>query len=225
MRRYWLILFYGFQLIYSRSSCRQNWYLLGFMLVIEVSLYYHTLFLGRSCLFPESPTGLLLFTAQWHLTVCNPVDCSTPGFPVHHHLPEYAQTHVHWVGDATQPPHSLSPPSPPASVFPSIRVFPNELTLHIRWPKYWSFSYSISSANEYLGLISFRTDLKDQTFRFDLLVVQGTLKNLLQDQLESINSSALSDVYGPTLASIHEYWKNHSFDYRDLCWQCDVSAF
>ena len=72
MRRYWLILFYGFQLIYSRSSVRQNWYLVDFMLVMEGSLCYHTLFLGRSCLFPESPSGLLLLSAQWHLTVCTP---------------------------------------------------------------------------------------------------------------------------------------------------------
>ena len=89
------------------------------------------------------------------LTVCNPMDCSMPGFPVLHHLPEFAQTHVHWLGDAFQPSHPLSPSSPPASIFPSIRVFSSESALRIRWPKYWSFSFNISPSNEYSGLISF----------------------------------------------------------------------
>ena len=102
------------------------------------------------------------------------MDWSTPAFPVLHHLLEFAQTHVHWVSDAIQPSHPLSPPSPPALVFPSIRVFSNESALSIRWPKYWSFSFSISPSNEYSGLISFRIDW------FDLLAVQGTLKSLLQ---------------------------------------------
>ena len=98
------------------------------------------------------------------------------------------------------------------SIFPSIRVFSNESVLHIRWPKYWSFSFSISSSNEYSGLISFRIDW------FDLLAVQGTLKSLLQHHSsKAINSSALSLLYSPTPTSIHDYWKNHSFDYMDLC--------
>ena len=80
------------------------------------------------------------------------IDCSTPGFPVHHQLPEPTQTHVHHVGDAIQPFHPLSSPSPPVSIFPSIRVFSNESALHIRWPNYWSFSFSISPSN--LGLTS-----------------------------------------------------------------------
>ena len=101
------------------------------------------------------------------------MDCSTPAFPVLHHLLEFAQTHVHWVSDTIQPSHPLSPPSP-ALVFPSIRVFSNESALPIRWPKFWSFSFSISPSNEYSGLISFRIDW------FDLFAVQGTLKRLLQ---------------------------------------------
>ena len=107
------------------------------------------------------------------------------------------------------------------SIFPSIRVFFNESALHIRWPKYWSFSFSISPSNEYSALISFRTDW------FDLLAVQGILKSLLQYHLmfESINSSVLSFLYGPALTSIHNYWKNHGFDYTKLCWQNYVSAF
>ena len=100
------------------------------------------------------------------------------------------------------------------SIFPSIRVFSNESFLCIRWPKYWSFSVSISPLNEYSGLISFRMDW------LDLLAVQGTLKSLLQhhsvgqllQQFKSINSLALSFLYGPTFTSIHVYWKNHSFD-------------
>ena len=88
------------------------------------------------------------------------------------------------------------------SIIPSIRVFVNESVLHIRWPKYWSFSFSISPSNEYSGLIS-----------LDLLAVQGTLKSLLQHySSKNINSLAFSLLYGPTLTSIHDYWKNHSLD-------------
>ena len=107
-------------------------------------------------------------------TLCDPMDCSTPGLPVHHQFPESVQTHVRWGSDAIQPSHPLLSPSLPATIFPSIRVFSNESVLHIRWPKYWSFSFSISPSNEYSGLISFRMDW------LDLLVIQGTLKSLLQ---------------------------------------------
>ena len=102
------------------------------------------------------------------------MDCSMPRFPVLHYLLEFAQTHVCWVGDAIQPSHPLCPLLLLPSVFPSIRVFSNYLAFSIRWPKYWSFSYSISLSNEYPRLISFRIDW------FDLLAVQGTLKSLLQ---------------------------------------------
>ena len=102
-----------------------------------------------------------------HVWLCNPVDCSTLGFPVLHYLPELAQIHVHWVGHAIQPSCPLSSRSP-AFNLSHIRVFSNELALHIRWPKYWSFS--ISPSNEYWGLISFRIDW------FDFLAVQETLK-------------------------------------------------
>ena len=87
--------------------------------------------------------------AQLYLTLCYPMDCSRPGFPVHHQLPEVAQTQVHRVSDAIQASHPLSSPSPPAFIFPSIRIFSNESVLHIRWPKYWSFSFSINPSNEY----------------------------------------------------------------------------
>ena len=109
--------------------------------------------------------------AQSCPTLCDPMNRSTPGLPVHHQLPESTQTHVH--SDAIQPSHPLSSPSPPA-LNPSIRNFSNESALCIRWPKCWRFSFNISPSNEYPGLISFRMDW------LDLLAVQGTLKSLLQ---------------------------------------------
>ena len=107
-------------------------------------------------------------------TLCDHMDCSTPGFPVQHQLPEFTQIHVHWVGDYFQASHPLSSPFFPSSIFPRIRVFSKEPVLRIRWPKYWSFSFSISPSNEHSGLISFRMDW------LDFLVVQETLKSLLQ---------------------------------------------
>ena len=103
------------------------------------------------------------------------------------------------------------------SVFPSIRVFSNESVLHNRWPNYWSFSFSISPSDEYLGLISFRIRW------FDLLAVQKTLKSLLQ-HLNSKASILWRSAFFMVQLS-HDYWKNHSFDYTDLCWQSDISAF
>ena len=99
---------------------------------------------------------------------------STPGLPVHHQPPEFTQTHVHQVGDGIQPSHPLLSPSPPAPIPPSIRVFSNESTLCMRWPKYWGFSFSISPSYEHPGLVSIRVDW------LDLLAVQETLKSLLQ---------------------------------------------
>ena len=107
-------------------------------------------------------------------TLCKPMNCSTPGLPVHHQLLEFTQTHVHQVSDAIQPSHPLSSPLLLPPILPSIRVFSNESTLRMRWPKSWSFSFSISPSNEHPGLISFRMDW------LDLLAVQGTLKSLLQ---------------------------------------------
>ena len=107
-------------------------------------------------------------------TLCNLMDCSTPGLPVHHQLLELAQTHLHLVGDAIQTSHPLLPLFLLPSIFPSIRIFSSESVLCIRWPKYWSFSFSISPSNEYSGLISFRMDW------LDLLAVQWTPKHLLQ---------------------------------------------
>ena len=105
--------------------------------------------------------------AQSCPTLCDPTNCSMPGLPVHHQLQESTQTHVHWVGDAIQPSHPLLSPFFLPSNFPSIRVFSNESTLRIRWPKYWSFRFNISPSNEHLGLICFRIDW------LDLLAAKG----------------------------------------------------
>ena len=96
--------------------------------------------------------------AKLYQTLCDPMHCSTPGFSVLHCLLEFAQTHVHGVGDAIQPTCPLSPFLLLPSIFPSIRVFSYESTLHTRWPKYWSFSFSFGPSNEYSGLISFRIE-------------------------------------------------------------------
>ena len=109
--------------------------------------------------------------AQSCPTLCDPMNHSTPGLPVHHQLLESTQTHVHCVGDAIQPSHPLLSPSFLPLMFLSIRVFSNESVLHIRWLKYWSFSFNISPSNEYSGLISFMMDW------FDLFAVQGTLES------------------------------------------------
>ena len=105
------------------------------------------------------------------------------------------------------------------SIFPSIRVFSNESTLHIRWPKYWRFSFSISPSNEYSGLISFRMDW------LDLLAAQGTLKSLLQHHSSKTSVLWCSALFIVQLTSVHDYWKNHILDQTDLCWQSTVSAF
>ena len=110
------------------------------------------------------------------------MNSSTPGLPVHPQLPEFTQTHVHQVGDAIQPSHPLSSPSPPAPIPPSIRVFSNESTLRMRWPKYWSFSFSIIPSKEILGLISFRMDW------LDLLAVQGTQESSPISQLNFLTA-------------------------------------
>ena len=111
--------------------------------------------------------------AQLCLTLCDSMNPSTPGLPVHHQLPEFTQTHVRWVVMPSNHLILCHPLLLLPSIIRSIRVFSNELAFLIRWPKYWSFSFSISPSSEYSGLISFRMDW------LDLLAVQGTLKNLL----------------------------------------------
>ena len=134
---------------------------------------------------------------QLCLTLCDTMNHSMPGLPVHHQLPESPDPNVRCIGDAIQLifccPLLLLP-----SIFPSLRVFSNESALHIRWPKYWSFSFNIRPSNEHPGLISFRKDW------LDLLAVQGTLKSLFQH-----HSSKASILWH---SAIHYYWKNHSLD-------------
>ena len=107
-------------------------------------------------------------------TLCDPMNCSMPGLPVHHQLPEFTQTHGHWVSDAIQPSHPLWSPSPPAPNPSQHQSLFQWVTFCMRWPKYWSFSFSISPSKEIPGLISFIMDW------LDLLAAQGTLKSLLQ---------------------------------------------
>ena len=133
------------------------------------------------------------------------MDCSTPGLPVHNKLQNVLKL---MSIEPVKPSNNLILYHPLVllpSIFPSIWVFPNESVLHIRWPKYSSFSFSISPSNEHPGLISFRMDW------LDLLAVQGTLKSLLQQtQFKSINSLALSFLYSPTLTSTQDYWKTRA---------------
>ena len=137
--------------------------------------------------------------------LCDPMNRSTPGLPVHHQLPEFTQTHVHRVGDAIQPSHPLSSPSTPA-FFLSIRVFFNESVLRIRWPQYCSFSFSISPSSEHPGLISFRMNW------LDLLAVQGTLSSLLQHHSSKASILCAQLSLQSNSHIIHGYWKNHSLD-------------
>ena len=138
-------------------------------------------------------------------TLCDPVNRSTPGLPVHHQLPKFTQTRVHRVGDAIQPSHPLLAPSPPAPNPSQHQSLFNESTLRMRWPKYWSFSFNIISSKEHPGPISSRMDW------LNLLAVQRTLKSLLQ------NHSSIQ-FFGTQLSSqsnshIHTWhWKNQSLD-------------
>ena len=148
------------------------------------------------------------------LSLCSPTDCSTPGFPVLHRLPELAQTHVRGVGGAIQPSHPVAPFPSRLQSFPASGAFPVS-QLFTQVPKVFSisFSFSITPSNEYSGLINFRMDW------FDLHAVQGTLQH-------SLKASVLwhSAFFMVQLTSLHDYWRNHSFDYGDLCQQSDDFA-
>ena len=143
--------------------------------------------------------------AQSCPTLCDPMNGSTPGLPVHHQLLEFTQTHVHRVGDAIQPSHPLSSPSPAPNPSQHQGLFQWVRFSH-QLAKYWSYSFSISPSDEYSGLISFRMDW------MDLFAVQGIQEFSPTPQFKSTNSLALSFLYNPTLTSIHDYWGNHSFD-------------
>ena len=158
--------------------------------------------------------------SQSRLTLCDPVDCSTPGFPVLHSLLEFAQTHVHLVGDAIQASHPRLPPSPPAFNLSQLQ----------------GLFQCVSSSHQVATVLQFQ--LQHQSFQWifrtdfleDGLVGSPCSPRDFQEsspspQFKMINSLALSPLYGPTLTSIHDYWKNHNLDYTDLCRQSDVSAF
>ena len=137
--------------------------------------------------------------AQSCLTLCNPIDCSSPSFPVCHQFPEFTQTHVHWVVIPSN--HLiLCPPLLLPSIFSNIRIFSNESALHIQWPEYYSFSFSLSPSNEHSGLISWWTG-------WISLQSKGLSRVSPTPQFKSINSLALSFLYSPTLTSIHDCWK------------------
>ena len=136
---------------------------MGFLFGLPGWLCYQS---SRSCAFSS--------VAQSCPTLCSSMDCSTPGFPVHHQLLELAQTHVRQVSNAIQLSHPLRSPSPPTFNLSQHQDLLNESVLHIRWPKYWSFSFKVSPSNEHSGLISFRMDW------WGLLAVQGTPKSFLQ---------------------------------------------
>ena len=145
--------------------------------------------------------------AQSCLTFCDPMDCSTPGFPVHHQLLEFPQTHVHWVGDAIQPSHPLSSPSPPAF----------SLSQHQDLFKWVSLSHQVAKVLEFqLQHHSFqwtpRTDLLSNGLVGSPCSPGDSQESSATPQFKSINSSVLSFLHSPTLTSIYDHWKNHSLD-------------
>ena len=154
-------------------------------------------------LWPHTCSLQFSSVAQLCLTLCDPMNSSTPGLPVHHHLPEFTRTHVLRVRDAIQPSHPWSSPSPPAPKPSQHQSFSNESTLRMRWPKYWRFSFSISPSKEIPGLISFRMDW------LDFLAVQGTLKSLLQHH--SSKASILRHSAFFTVQLSHPYMTTGKF--------------
>ena len=138
--------------------------------------------------------------------LCNPMDCSMPGFHVYHQLLEPAQTQVYQVSDAIKPSYPLSSPSPPTFNLSQHQGLSSESVLRIRWPKYWTFSFSISPSNEYPGLISL-----GWTGQISLQSKDSQESSPTQ-QFKSINSLVLCFLSSPTLTSIHDHWKNHSLD-------------
>ena len=154
------------------------------------------------------------------LTLCDPMNHSTPGLPVHHQLPESAQTHVHWVSDAIQPSHPLSFPSPSAFNF----------SQHQGLFKWVSSSHEVAKVLEFqLQHQSFqwtpRTELLQDGLVDSPCSPRDSQESSLTPQFKSFNSLALSFLYSPTLTSIHDHWKNHSLDQTELCWQSNVPAF
>ena len=166
--------------------------------------------------------GSLQFSSvtQSCLTLCNPMDCSMPGFPIHHQLLEPTQSHAHCVGDAIQPSHPLSSPSPPTFNHSQHQGL-------FKW---------VGSSHQVAKVLDFQLQHQSiqWTPRTDLLLdglvgspcsLRDSQESSPAPQFKSINSSVLSFLYNPTLTSIHDHWKNHSLDQMDLCWSSNISAF
>ena len=168
------------------------------------------------------PFAFYQFTSVVQLcsALCNLMNCSTPGLLIHQQLPEFTQTHIHWLCDAIWSIILCCPLLLLPSIFPSIKVFSNESVLHISWPKYCSFSFSISPSNEYSGLMSFRMDW------LHLLAVQETLKSLLQHHSSKASILQCSAFF--IVQFLHPYMttgKTIVLTRPKLCWQSNVSAF
>ena len=186
---------------------------LGGCLLVTSDIWVLIILLSAETTWTPLPSVQFSSVIQSCPTLCVLMDGSMPGFPVHHQLPELAQTHVHQVGDAIQPFIFCHPLLLLPSIFPSIRVFSNESVLCIKWPKYWSFSSSISPSKEYSGLISFRMDW------FDLLAVQGTLKSLLQ------HYSSKSLILWFSKSLILSLWLQILETSGDSCFQSSIFSF
>ena len=166
-------------------------------------------------------TRVSVTLVQWLLcpTLCDPMGCSTPGFPVLHHLPELAQTLVHWVGDSIQPSSPLSSPSSTAFNLAQHQGLFQWIGSSHQVAKVWELQLQQQSFSEYSGLISFSIDW------FDFLAVQGTLKSLLQHHSSKASILQCSAFFMVQLLHPSDYWNNHSFEYKELCHQRNISAF
>ena len=168
----------------------------------------YDIYLNKCSLVFRKNTCSVSSVAQLCLTLCDPVNRSMPGLPVHHQLPEFTQTHAHRIGDAIQPSHPLSSPSPPAS-------------------KHQGFFQSVNSSHEVAKVLEFtpRTYLLQDGLVGSPCSPRDSQESSPTPQFKSINFSAFSFLHSPTLISIQDHWKNHSLDQMDLCWQSNVSAF
>ena len=169
-------------------------------------------------LFCKNKVQLSCVQSLSHVWFCNPMNCSTPGLPVQNQLLELTQTHVHQVGDAIQPSHHQSSPSPPAFNLSQHQGLFKWVSSSHRWPKFWSFSFSISPSNGYSGLFPLGWT--------GLISLQSKgLSRVFSNTTVQKHQFFSTQLYSPTLISIHDYWKNHSLDWTDLYWESNVSAF
>ena len=155
--------------------------------------------------------------AQLCLTLCDLMDCSASGLHIPHHLLKFAQVHVHCIGMPSSHLIFWHPLLLFPSLFPTIRVFSTELAVHIRWPKYWSFSFSISPSSEYSGLISLNID-----WFLSPCCWKDSQKSSPAPRFKEINSLALCLLYGPALTNTRDQWEDHSLDYMDPCLDRDL---